>query len=184
MEQFTNYCGWCEEPFQTEHKTKAYCSRYHKERAKQKRKHTSKVLREFGHCDIYPKSCTVCEELFIGTRKQSKYCSLECKKFILKEKNRQRDKSFNRNAIGVRSKLYFRDKGLCQICNQPVLIDVAYPDPQCLSIDHIVPISKGGTSSIKNLQITHLRCNLAKSNTLNYKYKHDPEATESPQEAV
>lgn len=37
-----------------------------------------------------------------------------------------------------------------------------------LSIDHIIPKSKGGTWDYKNLQLTHKRCNSLKGNKLDY----------------
>ena len=32
------------------------------------------------------------------------------------------------------------------------------------SVDHIVPISKGGDNVLENIQLAHLRCNVIKSN--------------------
>lgn len=32
------------------------------------------------------------------------------------------------------------------------------------SLDHIIPISKGGDHALENLQMAHLRCNQQKSN--------------------
>ena len=36
------------------------------------------------------------------------------------------------------------------------------------SIDHIIPLSKGGNNTLSNIQIICLRCNLKKSNKVNY----------------
>lgn len=32
------------------------------------------------------------------------------------------------------------------------------------SIDHIVPLSQGGTHELANVQLAHYRCNLSKNN--------------------
>lgn len=176
MEQFTKECQWCEEPFQTEHESKAYCSRYHKERARQQRKTINSWSKESKYFKIYPRHCLVCQETYIARREHSSYCSEDCKKFVKKEKKRQREEEYYRRAKGVRSKLYFRDKGLCQICFEPILLSISYPDTRSLSIDHIIPISKGGTSAMGNLQVTHLKCNMLKKDTLDFIYKHDLDA--------
>ena len=45
--------------------------------------------------------------------------------------------------------------GLCQICDKPFNSE----KPQ---IDHIIPLSKGGTHTYDNVQATHARCNRIK----------------------
>lgn len=52
--------------------------------------------------------------------------------------------------------------GLCALCNGPLDRDVRHPDPLSPSVDHIVPLSKGGTHEKKNVQWAHLVCNLKK----------------------
>lgn len=48
--------------------------------------------------------------------------------------------------------------GLCGICREPLTDKVEY--------DHIVPLSKGGTHSQDNLQVTHPLCNRRKSDRI------------------
>ena len=54
-----------------------------------------------------------------------------------------------------------RDKGRCGICRKPVR---AAKGPMRPSVDHIVPLAKGGTHELANLQLAHYRCNLSKNN--------------------
>ena len=56
-----------------------------------------------------------------------------------------------------RSVLYERDGGRCGICGQHVGIEDA-------SVDHVLPLSKGGEHSYANTQIAHLSCNVRKGN--------------------
>lgn len=62
--------------------------------------------------------------------------------------------------------IYDRDGWMCGICERPVDRDALYPDPQCASLDHVVPLSRGGEHSRANAQCSHLACNMAKSDTM------------------
>lgn len=62
------------------------------------------------------------------------------------------------------SEIYERDAWICGICKQPVDRCRDWPDPLSASIDHIVPLSRGGAHTAGNLQCAHLRCNSSKSN--------------------
>lgn len=55
------------------------------------------------------------------------------------------------------AELYERDKGVCQLCNLPCTTQDA-------SVDHKTPISRGGQHTWENVQLTHLTCNIWKSN--------------------
>lgn len=52
--------------------------------------------------------------------------------------------------------------GHCGICLLPMDPDLPYPDPLSKSVDHIIPLVRGGTHEQSNLQYAHLRCNFAK----------------------
>lgn len=69
---------------------------------------------------------------------------------------------FDRN----KRKIY-RTQTICGICGRPVDMSLRYPNPMAKSIDHIIPISKGGhPSDISNLQLAHWECNRQKSNKI------------------
>lgn len=58
-----------------------------------------------------------------------------------------------------RSEIYIRDKGKCGICGKFIPLNE-------FTIDHIVPISKGGTYDYDNLQCCCFKCNQLKSNEM------------------
>jgi 5-methylcytosine-specific restriction endonuclease McrA len=62
------------------------------------------------------------------------------------------------------SEIFDRDGWVCQLCLEPVDPTLRYPDTMRVSIDHIVPISKGGHDTRDNVQCSHLRCNISKGN--------------------
>jgi hypothetical protein len=59
--------------------------------------------------------------------------------------------------------LFARDGGLCGLCGQSVDRTVKWPHPSSPSVDHVLPLSVGGSDSSDNLQLAHLGCNLKKS---------------------
>lgn len=62
--------------------------------------------------------------------------------------------------LGVRLKVLDRDKFRCIFCGRSPAIDIGVQ----LHIDHIIPFSNGGKSTLENLQTLCLECNLGKSN--------------------
>ena len=58
------------------------------------------------------------------------------------------------------SVVYERDCGMCGICGLPVRRDEGW------HIDHVIPLSKGGEHSYRNVQLAHAACNVAKGDTM------------------
>ena len=58
-----------------------------------------------------------------------------------------------------KARVYERDGGRCQICRRPV----SYAEA---TVDHIVPIIRGGEHTPRNVQIAHGQCNSRKGATV------------------
>lgn len=56
----------------------------------------------------------------------------------------------------IKYELYMNQKGMCCYCGQYVVLSEA-------TIDHIVPLSKGGKNDVSNLQCTCQKCNSLKA---------------------
>ncbi len=61
----------------------------------------------------------------------------------------------------TRKKVIHRDKRICAICGKRIY------KPERVSLDHIIPVSRGGKHGPKNLQSSHAACNSAKSSHIN-----------------
>lgn len=62
----------------------------------------------------------------------------------------------------TRAEIAERDGWRCRLCGEPVDPELRYPDPLSQSLDHVIPIARGGPNTRANSQLAHLRCNLRK----------------------
>ena len=120
--------------------------------------------------------CKECGKTFIGASINRKYCSAECSR---RTGNRDKNKArmwriiSNGNADKdiTLTKLIKRDRSVCHICGEKCdredyirtqegyfIVGNNYP-----SIDHVIPISKGGTHTWKNIKLAHHYCNTIKN---------------------
>lgn len=158
-----NECPNCFETFETKYETKIYCSRYCKETAKRRRQGVRKLGVDYP--PTYSKICAGCGDKYVTTRASKNYCDRSCYQYHKDQRKRNSAAYLESNARQkFRNKVYLRDEGICQLCNEYVYLNVKYPDPMSPSLDHKIPISKGGTNALYNLQLTHLSCNIKRGN--------------------
>ena len=62
--------------------------------------------------------------------------------------------------------VYERDNGICGLCGEIIDINHKSPHPKSLTLDHIIPLSKGGKHSYDNVQVAHYSCNSSKGNKI------------------
>lgn len=123
------------------------------------------------------RECKGCGEPF-ELKGKSEVCSKECAAIrdqrwksdprTIEEKRKRGSK---RRAIqrGVQyedfyhSEIFRRDRWICQICLTPVDRSKTFPHHLSPSIDHIIPLCKGGPHRRSNVQCAHWICNIRKS---------------------
>jgi predicted nucleic acid-binding Zn ribbon protein len=144
------------------HKSR-FCSRRCKDHFRRAIEKTQRLAsKETRHCvfcnEILPKE----------SRIDKKFCSDECQRNA--RFNTSRAERRMRIPVGgtersvSRLAIYKRDNWTCLLCGEPVDRDRSHPDPMCASLDHVVPVSMGGTNAAENLQTSHLVCNLRAGN--------------------
>lgn len=120
------------------------------------------------------RSCPSCGAAF-----PSLYLATYCES-CREERARVRRRDASRNAKHVRrvrmktgryepvksSRVYERDEWTCGICQLPVDRALMYPDPGSPSLDHVIPLARGGSHTYDNVQLAHFVCNWRKSDTM------------------
>lgn len=144
-----------------------------KKRAERRRTENANESRRFHRSSqIEILFCPVCGEHFEAKPGQI-YCSQKCYRKTANYLRGSRDRLNSRNIVDkdiTLTKLYQRDKGLCYLCGKPCdwndqswneqgifLAGDNYP-----SIDHVVPLARGGKHEWNNVKLAHRICNAKK----------------------
>jgi 5-methylcytosine-specific restriction endonuclease McrA len=118
------------------------------------------------------RTCIECGNTFkVNIKINKKYCSYKCS-----IKEQKRNENHKRRMVKkeqfvekvFRHEIYKRDGGYCQICHSKKKIDLKLkaPHPLSATLDHIIPLAKGGTHEPSNCQLAHFICNSKKSDKL------------------
>ena len=113
--------------------------------------------------------CQHCGMPFTQRRVGHKY-HRKCRGAAEKMNRQSRDRVSGKKLRGAvryggviyRAQVLERDGWTCYLCGQEIRRGVAFPDPMSPSIDHVVPISRGGVHTMDNVRATHLICNSRK----------------------
>ncbi|MFF5445481.1 HNH endonuclease [Streptomyces sp. NPDC012888] len=80
----------------------------------------------------------------------------------VKNRRRRAAKRGGKSELYTLQEIAERDGWLCQLCGDPVPMDVKVPGLLAPTIDHIIAVSRGGDDTRANVQLAHFRCNSAK----------------------
>jgi len=61
----------------------------------------------------------------------------------------------------LKTHLFHEQGGVCALCCEP-MDEASVLDPQVLQVEHLTPVSKGGTNAEDNLVLAHRTCNQEK----------------------
>lgn len=124
-----------------------------------------------------PEPCEHCGEAFVGRNRVQRFCSDACAIGNWKVHNTdrlrelgRRHSSRRRARIAATTVEPFTDDDVrlahgetCYLCSRRVNFKLSWPHPDSPSLDHVVPISRGGTHTLDNVAFVHLVCNHRKN---------------------
>lgn len=152
-------CQYCGKEFESKRAGKKYCSSHCSTIASKRRR---KPLKEF-----YIAHCVVCGGSFGTNHSNSKACSDKCRKHLSRIERNSRYKHLKKSgqfdSSVTLNNVYDRFGGICQICGKHLNFDCSYLSDDYPSIDHIIPLSHGGTHEWENVQLLCRKCNYMKS---------------------
>lgn len=84
-----------------------------------------------------------------------------------KYSNRPDRDGTHRSQFDRNRKKILATREICAICGKPVDKSLKWPHPFSATVDHIIPVNKGGhPSDLANLQLAHWCCNRKKSDKI------------------
>lgn len=108
--------------------------------------------------------CAWCGRDFSTSNRRAVFCSIECRRSGTLQRIHLRWRGVLRGERIPLSRIYQRDRGVCQLCGKRISRRFAPPDPRSATLDHIVPLSLGGRHASENVQLAHFGCNARKGN--------------------
>lgn len=174
-----NECPVCNSMYKGYENSPA-CSGLCKDIVYKERKRQAEVANHKGQSKSY--ECVICSSLFtpLYGNRSIRVCGNSCRvvrdrdaKSESNARRRARLRGNGRHDYGISlTKLIAKHYNECAICGEPcdrkdfIHNDEGYhvTGPNYPSVDHIIPISKGGTHTRENIQLAHHLCNSIKSN--------------------
>ena len=156
-------CRYCEESFQSSHPNRKHCGE-----ADCKKAYNRERMREFGTRKAEELGESYYKKFRAGAYQKAKAHPDGPPRRRWPAKFRAGDQLRRARKAGATvesfrsEEIYERDGWVCQLCDGRVDRSLAWPEPMSASLDHIVPLSKGGAHSRANVQCSHLDCNVRK----------------------
>jgi len=121
------------------------------------------------------RECAECGKHFFCLDAETRVtCSADCsRKYANRRVSKRIPKAQRIDNISLK-KLYRRDKGTCYLCGKKCdwndwsvsAKGNKYPGDTYPTIEHVIPVSKGGLNAWENVRLAHWKCNLEKSDEL------------------
>lgn len=65
-----------------------------------------------------------------------------------------------------RAEIFARDLWRCMLCGEPLAMAEQVPHPLAPTIDHVIPLARGGAHAPWNVQAAHFLCNSRKRHNM------------------
>lgn len=109
--------------------------------------------------------CPGCGKAYVRNENRgSRFCSVQCYGMTRRKDKRAPQRRNRELAQRFLAILMERHDGICGLCGLRVVPDAPRWSALQPSVDHIIPVSRGGTDALSNLRLAHLFCNISRSN--------------------
>lgn len=167
-------CDLCQKQFETAKDDQRFCSKECRLEVRKQivMEETKDYYRQLYPDGIKRKDCGWCGEVLEvpakkshASRRYHERCSLEA------QRARYRIKTVKRQSKTMPSRLaadkVLREYGsACHICGEEIDLNLPRTSRMGLTVDHVFPLSKGGSDELDNLRPAHWICNRRKSDKI------------------
>lgn len=155
--QETKQCEFCGKSFIAYKRGRRYCpDSWCAQKAYKHRKKTGNQL---------PKSfnvtCHGCGTEFVAKHIEAKWCNHKCANRYWSNM-RARGARVRQTGLYADRDVFIRDNWTCHLCGEAIDADLPRTDLMGATIDHVVPLSRGGDDSLENVKAAHFSCNVRK----------------------
>lgn len=118
----------------------------------------------------YTTKCVVCGNEFEAVKRNAKTCSQHCREALARIDRNRRYKNLKRlgkfDESVTLENVYKKFNGICQGCGKKLTFECSCLSDNYPSIDHVIPLSKGGVHEWQNVQLLCRRCNCIKADAV------------------
>lgn len=108
--------------------------------------------------------CVSCGAPYQTKQPAQRYCGRVCHE---RERRIRRGANVRRRVQKpVRQRVLRRDDWTCYLCRSAIDPSLVWPHPRSGTVDHVIPVSAGGSDDPSNLRATHWHCNEEKGDRL------------------
>lgn len=151
-------CPTCNDSFVARRADSTYCGRRCQPNARRRRPTKPRLVQ----------TCPQCEASFLATdgASQTRFCTPRCARVWHRRADRDRRRA-RRSGPKLadridRIRVFERDNWTCGLCGRGVDRALSSTAPLGPTLDHIVPLSCGGSHTYENVQLAHWACNRRK----------------------
>jgi 5-methylcytosine-specific restriction endonuclease McrA len=172
---FTATCHYCKSEFLTTNKKQKYCQTscrldYQRNLNAEKTRLYYKTLYPDG---LKHKICDWCnEELIVpaqktlASRRYHEDCSVEAQRARYRIKTVKRQSKTTKPSRLAADQVLREYGSKCHICKEEIDLSLPRTSRMGLTVDHLMPLSKGGSDELDNLRPAHWICNNRKSDKI------------------
>lgn len=168
-------CDHCGSQFETPRSKQRFCSyecRVRQSSIDGNEKFKAK-MREVYPDGIKRKACGWCGEVLevpaqktLASRKYHERCSIEAQRARYRIKTVKRQNKTTKPSRLAADQVLREYGDKCHICNEEIDTQLPRTSRMGLTVDHVIPLSKGGSDELTNLRPAHWICNNRKSDKI------------------
>ena len=166
-------CAWCNTQFETARKAVKFCQNSCRLAAHSDKAIKATLAKHIANPRRFDFDCERCQAVVqtdkhVARGKYGRFCR-NCA--LVRRRERYRIKTAKRqkitNPIRISADVLIeRDGNVCHICLSDIDLSLARNSRFGATIDHVIPVSKGGADTLDNMKLAHWICNIKKGNKL------------------